>query len=448
MPTVSRPKLTLVALAAATTLLPAAGASAASTWTKPQSFSVGKNYEPAPRAAIAADGSSALAFQSKSGKLMLSTGRADGRFTAPRAIDQKGVRDWSVAARPGGGFIVVWEDTDGIRVAVRSRSAGKTVVRRAVTSNGQDINGVQVAADPLGGYVVAERQFRRGGGNHYYVRAFSLSDSGRLAGAVQDLGTGQFGIDARPTQALAVDARGRAVFAYRQEVQAKGSFALPILVTTRPHGGAFAAPVQLGGDGDGDDVADPRVAVGSGGRALIAATQVLSHGDAGDFGNPIVSRVGRAGALGTPFGPSLANPNRAFAPSAALTSRGRAVLVYQQKPKPQPFETRAPVFAVAIAADDTVGAVQTLTSGAAKEPVVVGLDGGRALAMWSGARGIGASIADPGGTFKKTAEPKGPPPPPFHTNSTNRDLRSAGRYAIFTWARDADGRVRVSVRRF
>jgi hypothetical protein len=446
MPTVSANRLTIAALAAAATLLPAAGACAAGTWSKPQSFSVGKDYEPVPRAAIASDGSSVLAFQSKSGKLMLATGRADGRFTAPRPIDPKGVRDWSVAARPGGGFIVVWEDTDGIRVAVRTRAAGKTVVRRAVTSNGQDINGLQVAADPLGGYVVAERQFRKGAGgrNDYYVRAFSLSGSGALVGAVQDFGPGQFGIDARPTQALAVDASGRAVFAYRQEVPAKGSFALPILVTTRPHGGAFAAPVQLGGD----DAADPRVAVGSGGRALIAATQVLSHGDAGDFGNPIVSRVGPAGALGTPFGPTLANPNRAFAPSAALTSQGRAVLVYQQKPKAQPFETRAPVFAVAIAADDTVGAVQTLTNGAAKEPVVMGLDGGRALAMWSGARGIGASIAGPDGTFEKTAEPKGPPPPPFHTNSTNRDLRTAGRYAIFTWSRDADGRVRVSVRRF
>jgi hypothetical protein len=446
MPTVSASRLTVAALAAAATLVPAAGASAASTWTKPQSFSVGKDYEPVPRAAIASDGSSALAFQSKSGKLMLSTGRADGRFTAPRPIDQKGVRDWSVAARPGGGFIVVWEDSDGIRVAVRTRSAGKTVVRRAVTSNGQDINGVQVAADPLGGYVVAERQFRRSGRNDYYVRAFSLSDAGRLVGAVQDFGPGQFGIDARPTQSLAVDAKGRAVFAYRQEVPAKGSFTLPVLVTTRPHGGAFAEPVQLGAAQD--DTADPRVAVGSGGRALIAATQVLSHGDAGDFGSPIVSRVGPAGSLGTPFGPVLSNPARAFAPSAALTSQGRTVLVYAQKPKSQPFETRAPVFAVAIAADGTVGAVQTLTSGAAKEPVVVGLDGGRALAMWSGARGIGASIAAPDGTFKKTAEPKGPPPPPFHTNSTNRDLRSAGRYAIFTWSRDADGRVRVSVRRF
>jgi hypothetical protein len=78
--------------------------------------------------------------------------------------------------------------------------------------------------------------------------------------------------------------------------------------------------------------------------------------------------------------------------------------------------------------------------------VAVALSAGRVLTLWSGARGIGAALAGPDGTFKTTAEPKGPPPRPFHTNSTNRDLRSAGSYAIFTWARD--GRVRVAVRRF
>ncbi len=72
----------------------------------------------------------------------------------------------------------------------------------------------------------------------------------------------------------------------------------------------------------------------------------------------------------------------------------------------------------------------------------------RALAMWSGRRGLGAALAGRDGIFHKTSEPKGPPPDPFHTNSTNRDLRTAGRYAIFTWSREGDGRVRVSVRAF
>ena len=159
----------LTVLAAAGATLPGTAAAAAG-WTPTQSFAVGKQYEPVPRAAIASDGTSVLAFQSKSGKLMLSTGRPSGKFSAPRPIDQAGVRDWSVAARSGGRFIVVWEDTDGIRAAMRTRAGGPVVVRRVVTSNGEEINGVQVAADPRGGWVVAERQFRRTKERSYYVR--------------------------------------------------------------------------------------------------------------------------------------------------------------------------------------------------------------------------------------------------------------------------------------
>ena len=43
------------------------------------------------------------------------------------------------------------------------------------TSTGSEINGVAIAADPLGGWVVAERQYpRKGSGKPYRVRALSL----------------------------------------------------------------------------------------------------------------------------------------------------------------------------------------------------------------------------------------------------------------------------------
>lgn len=433
--------LAVLAMAA----LPAtASAATASTWTRPQSFAVGKQFEPVPRASIARDGTSALAWRSKSGQLMLTSGRANGRFSAPRTIDRAGARDWSVAARAGGGFLVAWEDRDGIRVAVRSRAGRSIAVRRVATSNGEQINGLQVAADPLGGWVIAERQFRRGPNRFYYVRTRTLSAGGRALGAVQDLGPGDFGIDARPTQALAVDSTGRAVLAFRREAPFSLTSSPPVVVSTRPHGGAFGEPVALTGDPAGD----PRVAVGDGGRALIAATQIRSRGDAGLFGNPIVAGVSPTGTLGPPFGPVLSNPKRAFAPSAAFTGTTGAVLVFQLKTSSQPFQTEAPVRAVAIASNGALGGLQTLTSGRAKEPVVMALSRGRALTMWSGRNGIGAALAGPDGVFKKTSEPKGPPPEPFHSNSTNRDLRTAGRYAIFTWSRERDGRVRVSVRGF
>jgi hypothetical protein len=75
-----------------------------------------------------------------------------------------------------------------------------------------------VAADPRGGWVLTERQYpRRGSGLPYRVRAVSLDAGGHALGPMQDLGLGHFGIDARPTAALAVDAAGRAVLAFTRE---------------------------------------------------------------------------------------------------------------------------------------------------------------------------------------------------------------------------------------
>ncbi len=353
------------------------------------------------------------------------------------------MRDWSVAARAGGRFIVVWEDTDGIRAAVRTRAGGPVVVRRVATSNGEEINGVAVAADPRGGWVVAERQFRRTKDRFYYVRAMTLSPAGRLVGEIQDLGPGDFGIDARPTMALAVSDIGRAVLAFNREAPFSATAQPTVAVSERSHGGTWSAPADLPGDVAGD----PRVAV-EGGKAAVAATQIRSRGDAGIFGNPVVAFVGADGVPRTPFGPVVTNPHRAFGASIAMTPGAHGVLVFQRKTSAQPFETRAPVHAVAFSLTGTVGPIQTLTTGAAKEPVAMSLAERGTLTMWSGERGLGAALAGTRGTFRTIATPKGPPPPPFHTNSTNRDLRTGGRWAIFAWSRDADGRVRVSVRGF
>ncbi len=439
----------LLSVCAAAALVAATPAAGATSWSGPQGFAAGGDDigEPVPRVAIARDGSSALVFRSKSGALMLATGSRNGRFGSPRMIDRTGASDYSIAAAPGGAFLIAWDDDkDGLRAVLRTR-AGRALVRRRYDSGpSSQINGVQVAADPRGGWVLAQRVFPYGPRRDrlYGVRALTLDPAGRLIGPVQDLGAGHFGIDARPTQSLAVAPDGRAVLTFQRQLAAS-TFPPPpaaVVVATRPHGGLFGAPAAL----SGEPAADPRVAIGADGRTLIAATQIRSRGDAGMFGNPIVARVAPAGALGAPFGPLLAKPRRAFGPTVAPTSEGRAVLVFQLKTTSEPFVTEAPVRAVAIAADGTVGPLQTLTTGRAKEPVTMALSGGRALTIWSGRRGIDARLAGPGGSFKKSAPPKGPPPRPFHTNATNRDLRSAGRYAIFAWARD--GRVRVSVRRF
>ena len=119
------------------------------------------------------------------------------------------------------------------------------------------------------------------------------------------------------------------------------------------------------------------------------------------------------------------------------------MIVFQLKSAPKPFSREAPIRAAAL----TPGArLQTLTRQLATEPVALPLDGNRTLALWATRTRFGAALAGPAGTFRPVKAPKGAPPAIYHTNSTNRDVRAAGAYAIVAWARGHT--VRVSVRRF
>jgi hypothetical protein len=259
-----------------------------------------------------------------------------------------------------------------------------------------------------------------------------------------------FGGDARQDQAIAVDREGRAVFAFtRLEMfavpgpapQVADVSVGPVMVSTRLHGRAFSEPVAVPGP-----ALEPRVAVGTGGRAVLATVRTDSCAESGCFGAPGVALLAAGAAPASPFGPSIDRPYRAFAPTAALTADDRGVLVFQLKTKRAPFSRSAPVRAVTFAADGTLGPLQTLTPVRAAEPVVMPLSGGRALAVWAETRAIGAALAGPSGRFHKTAGPSGPPPSGGHINPTNRDFHTAGRYAIFAW--EGNGRARISVRRF
>src|SRR4051794_32092531 len=221
-------------------LLAAAPATAhASSWTPVKSFRGAASDESAvPRAAITASGVSTVAWRRGDHRLAMTTGTSGGRFRAPKAIARSAF-DFAVA--PGA---VAYEAKDGIHVYTRGRD------RRVTASSGEEINGVAIAADPLGGYVIAERQFRA---RSYRVRAMSVDADGRLAGAVQDLGLGQFGIDARPTQSLSVLPDGRALLVFERE-SPNYTDPTPGVLSARPHGGAFAEPAVVGAG-----LTDPRI---------------------------------------------------------------------------------------------------------------------------------------------------------------------------------------------
>jgi hypothetical protein len=394
-------------------LLALAPSAHASSWTPPKTFAAIGGEDAVPRAAISAAGSSTVAWRRADGRLVMTVGNASGRFRAPKVIANKPL---AYAVAPGA---VAYEARDGIHVYTRGRD------RRVATSTGSDINGVAIAADPLGGYVIAERAFRP---RAYTVRALSVDADGRRGGAVQELGAGQFGIDARPTQALAVLPDGRALLVFQRE-SASFQEPEPVVFTTRPHGGTFGEPVVVG-----DGLTDPRVTV-SGDRAALTVARTAQCGDAGCAGAPQTIPVNADGSLGTPTGPTLSKPGRAFAAWSTPSA-----LVFLLKTGPKPFSKEAPVRAWA------GGALQTLTNAPSNEPVALALSGDRTLALWATRTNFGAALAGPDGTFRKTSAPAGAGPALYHFNATNRDARSAGNWAIVTWSHGRT--IRVSIRHF
>lgn len=216
-----------------------------------------------------------------------------------------------------------------------------------------------------------------------------------------------------------VDPQGRAVLAFTTHPAPDVFHVGAVVLSSRPHGDVFSEPAVVPGP-----VVEPRVAVARGARAAIAVTRTDECPEAGCFGPPGVALLAAGSTPGSPFGPSLAAPQRAYAPTVALTERDRGVLVFQTKTTRSLDSKEDPVRAVAFAADGSVGPMQTLTSARASEPVAMPLSGRRALALWAGTRRLGAALAGPGGGFQMTAAPDGAPPKPGYINPTNRDLRT------------------------
>jgi hypothetical protein len=395
---------------------PAAGAAG---WSAPKTFAGAE--APVPRAAIAPDGRSIVAWRRPDGKLTAALGDKHGRYDKPIALG-RGVRDYAVA--PGA---VAYQTARGIRVAIRR--GDDLADRQVASSTGSEINGVTIAADPQGGWVVAERQYpRQGSGKPYRVRALSLDARGRRVGDVQDLGLGEFGIDARPTSALAVLPDGRAVLTFQRD--GEGFTTGPAAIAVRPHGGTFAV------QGEVANVTNPRVTV-AGDQAVVSATAGVSCGDAGCSGDPRAYSI-----TGAPLAaPDLDHPTRSFGAWAV-----RKTLLFQRKDGPRPFSREAPVKAVTFEADGSLGRMQTLTRKPATEPIGLALAGGGTLAVWANRERLDAALARADGRFRGISAPSGPPPERSHYNSTNRDARAAGRFAIVTWSHGRT--VRVSIRRF
>ncbi|MGI8624611.1 MAG: hypothetical protein ACR2NB_14275, partial [Solirubrobacteraceae bacterium] len=213
--------------------------------------------------AVAADGAAVVAYRRSTGTrrrlpvqafagqrrqdLRARVGDRTGRFGAATVLTRAAVFSYSVAVRPGGDRLVAWTGPSGLRAALYRR--GRWTTRTLSTGTRSEGDVVQVAVDPRGGWVMVV------GVRPGVVQALDLADDGSRVGPVHALGTGNFGGEARPFFALAVDREGTAFFTYRDDQADPTDPRVPprSQIRARPHGGQWGSAVTI------DGVVDARV---------------------------------------------------------------------------------------------------------------------------------------------------------------------------------------------
>ena len=267
---------------------------AAAGWSPTQHFDAGaaQFHEPVPRVAIDAKGGALLAYETGDRRLVVSVRRKDGRFSRPKTLAKRTL-DYAVA--PGA---VAYEAKDGIHVATRTATGFKP--RKVASSTGSEINGSRSppTRSAAGSWPSASSPAAAAPSRTACAPSPS-TPPGPRSDLLQDLGLGQFGIDARPTQALAVLPDGRAVLVFQRERTTYGD-PQPVVYAVRPHGGTFTAPAVVG-----DKLTDARVTV-AGDRAVLTATMTALCGDTSCAGQPRAIPLNPDGSLGAPVGPTVA----------------------------------------------------------------------------------------------------------------------------------------------
>ena len=407
-------------------LLVLAPSAHAAGWSPPQRLQRRQRAQFGARAARRGRGrrDGLVAWTSGDGRLVASFGDRRGRFSAPVTRRAQARVDYAVA--PGA---VAYEAADGIHVAVRTGAGFRD--RRVATQHGlgdQRRHDRRRPARRLGrrrAPVPAPRQRQA----VPRARPLARRRAAGSVGAVQDLGLGQFGIDARQTSALAVLPDGRAVLVFQRERRAHGFGAEPVVSRSARTAARSASRSSLG-DTLTDAARDRRRRPGRAQRDAMAS----ACGDAGCSGQP---RAIRLDADGTP-GPLPARPrppDRAFAPWAA---RQRARLPAQDRRRSRSRARRR----CARCARGRRPAPDADRASARPSRSRSPLAGGRTLALWATRKALGAALAGADGRFTHDRRPARPAAGAA-TTSTPPTATPAPRAATRSSRGRAAGRSRV-----
>lgn len=437
---VVRSLIRLSALALLVVVVPPASAT---TWSRPARLTAscpsgtsvfGCVVEPAPRLALEADGSAAVAWSTGRDRIGVAVSRRSGRFGRPVDLGP-GYRP--SVAMAGGRVTVVWTRGRSLYVS-RAGVDGRFSTPRELVDPGSKVgdDSAHLTAQPGGGVLVSYKNaFRdRSGTYTTRLRAVMLSADG-TAGPVRDLGTGFLDHDS-----FRSGPGGRAVICCLDSPVAPGTsqgFRTAAATFTPGSGWRRLSPPLS------PRVAVETVAIGTGAVAW-GTIDVKRSGDAGFLGVPGVIVAQPDGAFGPALPAAMSGPpTRGLHPVVAIDGSGRAVLVYQQKTGPHPFDRSGPVWAATGRAAGPLTTPSRLDGGLAYQPTVRAYGDG-AVAAWTTSAQRWAVAVERGGIFRSADAPTGRPSTAGEDFSYNRDLTTAGRYAGLAWV-DRDGSVRASV---
>lgn len=434
---------TLRALVVAGIVL-AAPQTASARWSAPSVLDSGCHTpaynctnEPAPRASVNTHGQTAIAWVDRQMLVRVVSASADGHFGKPATLG-KGLRP-AVAIAASGTQTVVW--TSGTTLRFARRTPGHPFSSPAqLVAPGSKIGDdeAKVAAQPGGGTLVVYENADRDARGTYTTRLRSVLISAKgQVGAIQELGTGFVDHDsfrASPSGQAAICCVGPTV---QTPPPLFGSVPYTTVASYVPGSGWSAIAPPLGPTDTIETVAP------SGGDVALGMITVHRRGDAGTLGVPALLRHDAGGTFAPAVTAPVVSASRAFGPVVAIDGSGRSVLVYQEKSHSTPFSRSAPIYAVSAKPGGAPGARQVLDTSEAYLPLLRSYRDG-AIAAWEAPGHRWHVSIERGGTFKPAAAPAGGPSTVGEDFAYSRDLATGGRYAVLCWTA-IDGSIRASI---
>jgi hypothetical protein len=417
-------------------LLALAGNVHASGWSRPAVVDPGcpgKSrasecvLEPAPRAAVDALGETVATWVDPRGRVRAAIGDAHGRFGRAVAL-AKGLRP-AVSIAADGAAVVVWNGRDDglwYARARRGRRFGRPAALTPAKRRFRD-DFPHAAGQPDGSTVIL---YDREHGSVDDLRAVTLPRVGN-AGPVTDLGDGFIDHDS-----FRAAANGQAAVCCLDDPSSRDAERNRVAVYIPGRGWSrWTAPRR------GQERLET-VGVGAGDVA-IGTIDVREDGDALTLGAPGVLRANGTGAFGALLPAPVVKPTRSFGPVVAIDGSGRNVLVYQEKRKPQAFSELAPVYAAVGSPTARLRSRQVLATSQSYHPTVRPYGDG-AIAAWEAPRNRWGVAVEHAGRFQRVSAPTSGPSLLGEDFVYNRDLETAGRYAVLAWTAP-DATIRVSV---